>query len=103
MNNSTKLLFLLTCGIIGQTFTQEKNHKAAPLAAIALIGAIKDAAEIKDLIITAYNSLPPAEQQQIVNTLVNLLLTSLQASQAAPGQPISSTPTTTTTQAPANH
>jgi hypothetical protein len=96
MNNATKLFVVLTCGIVGQAFTQDKNHKTVPLAAIALIGAMKDAAEIKDLILTAYNSLPPAEQQQIVNTLVSLLLTNLQAPQTTTTttQPASSTQTT---------
>jgi hypothetical protein len=97
MNNTTKLLFLLACGMVGQAFTQEQNHKVAPLAAIAIVSALKDASEIKDLIITAYNSLPPAEQQQIVNTLVSLLLSSLQTPQTANTQTTSTQPNTQTT------
>jgi hypothetical protein len=81
MNHSKKLLFFLLIGIVGHTLTKEYSQKVAPLAAATLMNIISDTAEIKNLIVTAYNSLPPAEQQQIIATLVNLLLESLQKPQ----------------------
>ena len=107
MNSSTKLSLLLASSIIGMhAFAQESTtvsagaQRVAPLAAATLMSTIRDVEEIKNVILTAYSSLPPAEQQQIMATLLNIFVSTLQNTQTTTTtqatQTTSSTPTTNT-------
>ena len=94
MNRSKRLSFLLASSIIGlplcakESTPQLKNR----VIAAALLTIIDHADEIENVLVTTFNSLPPAEQQQIITTLLNIFMTILQNSQTTPAQ------TTTTTQ-----
>ncbi len=121
MNISKNLLLLIASSTIAlssaatesthQSKSQLKNKR---VPAAILLSIINDSKEIGDLLITTYNNLPSAEQQQIVTTLLNMFMTILQSSQttpaqtttqpstitptSTPAQPITNTPATTNTQ-----
>jgi hypothetical protein len=104
MNNSKKLSFLLVSSIIGlpivaqESTPQLKNR----VAAVALLDIIDHADEVENLLVTTYNSLSPAEQQQIVTTLLNIFTTILQSTQTTHAQTTTNIQATTPTTAVSN-
>jgi hypothetical protein len=103
MNISKNLLLLIASSTIAlssvaqestrQSKSQLKNKR---VPAAILFSVINDSKEIENLLVTTYNSLPPAEQQQIVTTLLNIFMTILQSSPATPAQTTTTQPNTTT-------